>query len=80
MSIDNNEKISKLSFEQAMQELQEIVSKLEKGGESLENAINSYQYGNKLKQHCEKMLKDAKTKIEKITSVNEGEVLVEPLD
>lgn len=80
MSINNDEKFSNMSFEEAMQELQEIVSRLEKGQESLESAINLYQRGNKLKLHCEKMLKDAKTKIEKITSVENGEVITASLD
>ena len=79
MSINDDEKINKLSFEEAMKQLQEIVERLEKGQETLENAIELYQLGNKLKVHCSKMLTSAKGKIEKITHVNEGEVITESL-
>jgi exodeoxyribonuclease VII small subunit len=80
VSIINDQELEKLSFEQAMAKLQEIVSKLEKGEESLESAISMYQYGNKLKLHCERMLSDAKVKVEKITKVTDGKVETTSLD
>ena len=40
------ESISKMNFEEALAELERIVSKLESGKESLESAINDYEYGN----------------------------------
>jgi exodeoxyribonuclease VII small subunit len=79
MSTNLDEKIEDMSFEDAMKRLQDIVNKLESGQEKLEDAINLYQFGNKLKLHCEQKLDIAKAKIEKITNVNNGEVTTEPL-
>ena len=64
--------IEKISFEEALAELEEIVRKIDTGQESLANAVDSFERGVLLKKHCEKMLKDAKMKIEKITSSSDG--------
>jgi len=65
------EEIKKLSFEEAMKALEEIVSKLESGEISLEDSIEVYTRGTMLKRHCEEKLKSAQAKIEKIT-LDEG--------
>ena len=70
--------IDKLSFEQALEELEKIVGALESGKAPLEDSINSYERGIKLKQHCEKMLNAAQEKIEKITITPDGTVATEP--
>jgi exodeoxyribonuclease VII small subunit len=84
MNIDNKqemiEKIANLSFEQALAELEKIVTMLEKGEGSLENAIDQYEYGNALRQYCEKKLKDAKLKIDKIVQNNDGSIAIVDLD
>ena len=48
--------ISKLSFEEALHELEEIVKGLEAGDIKLEQAIDNYSRGAALKQHCENKL------------------------
>jgi exodeoxyribonuclease VII small subunit len=62
--------IEKMSFEQALAELEEIVKKIDTGQENLADAVSSFERGVLLKEHCESMLKAAKLKIEKITSNN----------
>ena len=62
--------IKKMSFEQALAELEEIVGKIDTGQENLADAVESFERGVLLKKHCESMLKDAKLKIEKITNTN----------
>jgi exodeoxyribonuclease VII small subunit len=62
--------IEKMSFEQALAELEEIVRKIDTGQENLADAVESFERGVLLKKHCESMLKDAKLKIEKITNTN----------
>ncbi len=54
-----------ISFEEALKELEEIVKKIDNGQESLETAVNSFERGILLKNHCEKKLKEARLKIEK---------------
>jgi exodeoxyribonuclease VII small subunit len=75
MSNKFSEQISKMSFEQALSELEKIVSKLESGNESLENAINDYAYGDALRKFCEEKLAEAKMKIEKITQDSDGKII-----
>lgn len=72
---------AKLSFEDALRELEDIVSKLEAGQVSLEQSISFYERGEKLKQRCEALLKDAEMRIEKITLTADGAPKgTEPLD
>lgn len=73
--------ISLMSFEQALEALEEIVDSLESGNVALEESIQIYQRGNLLRLHCETKLKDAQSKIEKITGTGDGEDPgTEPLD
>lgn len=59
--------IDKMSFEQAMAELDSVVAKLESGAAPLEQSIELYTRGTALRSHCEALLKEAQAKIEKIT-------------
>lgn len=72
-----NDKINQMTFEQALAELEKIVSKLEGGKESLENAINDYEYGNALREYCEKRLNEAKLKIDRIIKKEDGSIAIE---
>ena len=64
-----------LSFEEALKELEEIVNSLERGDVSLEDAIEAYERGSMLKNKCEERLKEAKMKVEKIQSSQNGKEL-----
>lgn len=72
--------IETLSFEDALGELETIVRDLETGKAPLEKSINAYERGIALKQHCEKKLRDAQAKIEKITVGKDGSVSTAPFD
>ena len=62
-----SEKFSeKITFEEAMNELESLVNTLDKGDISLDQAIAAYDRGAKLKDHCEKKLNEAKMKVETI--------------
>jgi len=74
------EDIAKLSFEEALGQLEQIVRDLETGQAPLEQSITAYERGVALKKHCEKKLKDAQAKIEKITVNEDGSLGTEPLD
>jgi exodeoxyribonuclease VII small subunit len=58
--------IEALSFEAALKELEAIVGKLEHGEVDLEDSIALYERGQALKSHCEKKLKSAESRLEKI--------------
>ncbi len=72
--------IAKMSFEDALDELKDIVATLESGDGKLDAAIASYERGAKLKQYCEKKLKEAQVKIDKIRLGPEGKIASEPFD
>ena len=72
--------ISKMSFEDALAELETIVSKLERGDAALEDSIALYQRGAALKAHCEGKLRDAQLKVDKIVLGPDGAQGVEPFD
>jgi exodeoxyribonuclease VII small subunit len=70
-----------LPFEKALAELESIVTKLERGDVPLEDSIAQYERGEKLKAHCEALLKAAEMRIEKIVLGKDGKpVRTEPLD
>jgi exodeoxyribonuclease VII small subunit len=58
--------ISALTFEQALAELETIVSELESGQAPLERSIGIYERGAALKALCEKRLEEARLRVEKI--------------
>jgi exodeoxyribonuclease VII small subunit len=59
--------IASLPFERALDELESIVKRLERGEVPLEESIAIYERGEALKTHCEGLLKRAEARIEKIT-------------
>jgi exodeoxyribonuclease VII small subunit len=64
--------VAAMPFEKAMQELEDIVGKLEKAAVPLEDSVKLYERGNALKKRCEQLLAAAEAKIEKITLSAEG--------
>ena len=70
--------IRKLSFEDALQELESIVRDLESGSGKLDAAIDAYERGAALKKHCEAKLREAQVKIDKISLDADGATSSEP--
>jgi len=58
--------VEEMSFEQALAELETIVRALEQGSAPLDESIELYQRGDRLKRHCEARLKAAQMRIEQI--------------
>ncbi len=72
--------IKDMSFEQALGELETLVGKLEQGQGDLDGAVSAYERGVALRSHCEAKLKEAESKIEKISLSPDGSVKTEVLD
>lgn len=64
--------VAGLSFEKALGELEQIVQKLEGGNVPLEDSIAIYERGEALKKRCEALLRDAETRVQKITLAADG--------
>ncbi len=66
MSKDISKKIEKMTFEQAMTRLEEVVDMLSADKIDLEKMIELHQEGELLKKHCQARLDEAKMKIETV--------------
>lgn len=76
-----NADIAGLSFEAALAALEKIVDDLERGDVPLEQSIAIYERGEALRAHCDRLLKAAESRIEKIRLSRDGKPAgVEPLD
>ena len=74
------EEVKAMTFEAALEALEEIVQKLDSGQVSLEDSIDIYTRGTQLKRHCEAKLRSAKERVDKIVVGSGGAVGVEPAD
>ena len=77
---DAFEDIEAMTFEQAMAELESIVTRLEGGDIDLEGAIDAYARGAALKRHCEAKLRIAERRVALIDVAEDGAVGDKPLD
>ena len=75
----SNTELEKLTFEEAMQELEKLVDSLDKGDVSLDEAIAAYDRGSQLKDYCQKKLHDAKMKVETIQAPENIDTIPEKL-
>ena len=62
-----------LSFEDALRELETIVQKLERGDVPLDQSIELYGRGDRLRAICEARLKAAQARIERIQQGGDGQ-------
>ena len=76
----NAPNVSGLAFEAALKELEEIVTKLERGDVPLEESIAIYERGEALKKRCEALLHQAEERVEKIRAAEGKAVGTEPFD
>lgn len=73
--------IKEMTFERALKELESIVGRLERGDVELEESIAIYERGEALREHCDRLLKQAESKVEKLTFGPDGRPKgTEPLD
>ncbi len=68
----------KNNFEEQLNELQEIVNKLESGNVPLEDALNEFQAGVKLSCELEKKLNDAEQTVAKLVDKDGNEKTLDP--
>ena len=66
--------VSKLSFEEAIKELTEIVGRIEQGQIPLQDSLQQYEKGMGLIKHCRTILQEAERKIEKISKAETEQI------
>lgn len=70
----------KLTFEQAMARLEEIVSKLEQGDAPMEDSLTLFEEGTALMKKCSTLLDKAEQQVVKLTAGSDGAPIETPLD
>ena len=70
---------NKLSFEESIEKLENIASKLEKGDLNLDDSVSFFEEGMALSKECTKILEEAEKKIS-ILIDNQGVILEETFD
>jgi exodeoxyribonuclease VII small subunit len=60
------EDIAALSFDKALEQLRDVVSRLEEGGLPLEESIALYERGAALHEHCGKLLDSAELRVQRL--------------
>lgn len=68
-----------IPFEEAFKRLEEIVEKLESGGDDLESSLALFEEGVRLTQICRKKLEEADQKIRKLVKQTDGKLTMEKL-
>jgi exodeoxyribonuclease VII small subunit len=68
-----------LPFEEALQELETVLRRLEEGQDRLEETLRLYERGVVLLQHCRELLQQAEAKVQQLTGIDEqGRPRLEP--
>ena len=73
----SNNDLEKMTFEEAIKELERLVDSLDKGDVSLDEAIAAYDRGSQLKDYCQNKLNEAKMKVETIQSTDNIDTIPE---
>ena len=68
------------SFEEALAELEQILSDIEGGEVGLEESLVKYERGNFLIHHCRGVLNRAEKQIELLSKADDGELESHPLN
>jgi exodeoxyribonuclease VII small subunit len=69
-----------LSFEEAFAQLEAAVAALQDGHMPLERALQHYQEGMQLAQHCNELLQQAELSVQQLTANSDGTLSIQPLD
>ena len=68
------------TFEEALQELEQILAEIEGGELGLEDSLAKYERGNFLIHHCRGVLNTAERQIELLSKSPDGTLQAEPME
>jgi exodeoxyribonuclease VII small subunit len=78
--VKGDEKMKDLTFEKALEKLEEIVSELEAGNLSLDSSMKKYEEGIKMARLCQEKLDKAKSRIETLSKDDSGKFVKKQFD
>ena len=70
-------KKEKMSFEESMQRLEQIIRAMERGDVALEESLKLFQEGTQLVADCEKLLEDAQLQVKMVLTAADGSPVLE---
>ena len=68
------------SFEEAIQELENIIQRMSTGEQTLETSINEFERGIQIARECQTLLKQAHQRVEVLTKSASGELETQPFE
>lgn len=71
---DYRDEVEKMSFEESMKALEDLVRELENGGIDLDRSLEIYERAVVLRNHCQSILEDSERRIQKIMETANGTV------
>lgn len=69
--------MEKLTFEESVKELEQLVKELESNELTLDESIEKFEKGMKLSKHCSKLLETAEKKISILIEKEDGSTYIE---
>jgi exodeoxyribonuclease VII small subunit len=72
----SQDKTSLPSLEQSLEEINNVIEKMEKGELTLEQSLNHFERGITLIKHCQKVLTEAEQKVQILMQNNQQEQLI----
>jgi exodeoxyribonuclease VII small subunit len=72
--------VAEMAFEEALAELESVVTRLERGDVALDESIALYERGAQLRRRCEQKLREAEEKVQKITLTDGQPTGAQPFD
>lgn len=79
MRVVDEKQAAKLTFEDALDQLETLVEAMEAGDTPLAEMLARFEEGNRLLKVCEARLKDAELKIEQLKLARDGSATLIPL-
>jgi len=64
--------IEKMTFEESLKALEELVNRLENGSLDLDKSLEVYESAIKLRDHCRDILEKSERRVQKIMETSEG--------
>jgi exodeoxyribonuclease VII small subunit len=80
MKMQKGSNMTRLSFEKALEQLEQIVHEMESGRLPLESALKKFEEGIKLSRFCSQKLEETEKRISLLIENQDGSITEKPLD
>jgi len=80
MTSDKQTQANALDFETAYDNLEQLVSRMEQGDQTLEESLADFEQGISLIKHCHQQLQEAEQRVKILTEGNDGSIEAKPFE